>query len=245
MDYVITIPSYNRFSTILGRTLKFLLSHNIDMNKVHIFAHPFSYDEYKVIEEKINGVKVIESKGGIMNSRNYITEYFDEGTNIVSIDDDVDELIDLNTNQPLENLHEFIEESFSMSANGIWGVCALTNKFYSNMKDKFGLQSIVATFCGFVNYKSIVLTLDLMEDYERVIKYYLNDKTILKRSWVGIRTKYWTLEGGLQTDLDREKRLQLQNYCSDELATSYPNLVFQRTRKNGLKDIRFFYKKTN
>jgi hypothetical protein len=239
MDYVITIPSYNRFSTILGRTLKFLLSHNIDMNKVYIFAHPFSYDEYKVIEEKIEGVKVIESKGGIMNSRNYITEYFDEKTNIVSIDDDVDELIDLNTNQPIHDLDGFIKESFNMCGNGIFGVCALTNKFYSNMKDKFGLQSIVATFCGFVNYKSIVLTLDLMEDYEKVIKYYQSNKTILKRSWVGIKTKYWTNKGGIQTELDCLKRIQLQNYCANELKSRYPDYVFHRKRKNGLIDIRF------
>ena len=238
MDYVITIPSYNRFSTILGRTLKFLLSHNIDMNKVYIFAHPFSYDEYKVIEEKIEGVKVIESKGGIMNSRNYITEYFDEKTNIVSIDDDVDELIDLNTNQPIHDLDGFIKESFNMCGNGIFGVCALTNKFYSNMKDKFGLQSIVATFCGFVNYKSIVLTLDLMEDYEKVIKYYQSNKTILKRSWVGIKTKYWTNKGGIQTELDCLKRIQLQNYCANELKSRYPDYVFHRKRKNGLIDIR-------
>ena len=209
------------------------------MNKVYIFAHPFCYDEYKIIEDKIEGVKVVESKGGIMNSRNYITEYFEEGTKIVSIDDDVEELIDLNTNQPIENLNEFIEESFSMCGNGLWGVCALNNKFYSNMKDKFGLQSIVATFCGYVNIKSIVLTLDLMEDYERVIKYYNANKIILKRSWIGIKTKYWTNKGGLQTELDILKRIQLQNYCANEILNRYPDYVFQRKRKNGLLDIRF------
>jgi len=239
MDYKIVIPSYNRFSTILGRTLKFLLSHNIDMNKVYIFAHPSSYDQYKIIEDKIKGVKVIESKGGIMNSRNYITEYFEEGTKIVSIDDDIEDLIDLNTNQPINDLDGFIKESFSMCGNGIFGVCALNNKFYSNMKDKFGLQSIVATFCGFVNYKSIVLTLDVCEDHERVIKYYNANKTILKRSWIGIKTKYWTNKGGIQTELDILKRIQLQNYCANELKSRYPDYVFQRKRKNGLLDIRF------
>jgi len=239
MDYVITIPSYNRFSTILGRTLKFLMSHNIDLNKVYIFAHPFSYDEYKIIEQKLPGIKVIESKGGIMNSRNYITEYFNDGTNIVSIDDDVDDLIDLNTNQPIHDLDGFIKESFNMCGNGIWGVCALTNKFYSNMTDKFGLQSIVATFCGYINNKNITLTLDLMEDYERVIKYYQANKTVLKRSWVGIKTKYWNRKGGIQTELDCLKRIQLQNYCANEIKSRYPEYVFQRKRKNGLIDIRF------
>ena len=240
MNYKIVIPSYNRLSQLIVRTLDFLFRHNIDHSKIYIFVHPFSYDEYvEVLKPKYPTINIIESKCGIKNSRNYINQYFNEGDKIVEIDDDVEYLIDLREDKPLENLNEFIEESFSMCGNGIWGVSALTNKFFATMQDKFGLRSIVATFHGYTLDKSIKLSLDLMEDYEKVIKYYLNDKTILKRGWVGIKTKYWTLSGGLQTEYDREKRLQLQNYCSDELATSYPHLVYQRTRKNGLKDIRF------
>ena len=240
MNYKIVIPSYNRLSKLQARTLDFLFRHNIDHTKIYIFAHPLSFDEYKeVFDSKYPNINVIESKGGIKNSRNYINHYFNEGDKIVEIDDDVEDLIDLREDKPLENLNEFIEESFSMCGNGIWGVSALTNKFFATLNDKFGLRSIVATFCGYVLDKSIKLTLDVMEDHQRTILYYLNDKTILKRGWVGIKTKYWTLSGGLQTEYDREKRLQLQNYCSDELATSYPHLVYQRTRKNGLKDLRF------
>ena len=225
MTYKIVIPSYNRLSQLIARTLDFLFRHNIDHSKIYIFVHPFSFDEYKeVFDYKYPNINIIESKGGIKNSRNYINHYFNDG--------------DKRQDKPLENLKEFIEESFSM-CNGIWGVSALTNKFFATMHDKYGLRSIVATFCGYVLDKSIKLTLDLMEDYEKVIKYYLKEKSILKRGWVGIKTKFWTLEGGLQTEYDREKRKMLQNYCSDELATTYPNLVFQRTRKNGLKDIRF------
>ena len=240
VDYKIAIPSYNRIQQVEHRTLNFLFRHNIDHSKIYIFVHPFSYDEYvEVLKPKYPTINIIESKCGIKNSRNYINQYFNEGDKIVEIDDDVEDLITLREDKPLENLNEFIEESFSMCGNGIWGVSALTNKFFATLNDKFGLRSIVATFCGYVLDKSIKLTLDLMEDHQRTILYYLKEKSILKRGWVGIKTKFWTLEGGLQIDLDRDKRLQLQNYCSDELATSYPNLVFQRTRKNGLKDIRF------
>ena len=240
MNYKIVVPSYNRLSKLQARTLDFLFRHNIEHSKIYIFAHPLSFDEYKeVLKSKYPNINVIESKGGIKNSRNYINHYFNDGDKIIEIDDDVEDLIDLREDKPLENLHEFIEESFSMCGNGIWGVSALTNKFFATMQDKYGLRSIVATFHGYTLDKSIKLTLDLMEDYQKVILYYLKEKSILKRGWVGIKTKFWTLEGGLQTDLDREKRLQLQNYCSDELATSYPHLVYQRTRKNNLKDIRF------
>ena len=240
MTYKIVIPSYNRVSQLQGRTLNLLLKHNIPQSRIYIFVHPDSYDDYKnIIGTKYQDINIIESKYGIRPSRNYINNYFNNGDKIVEIDDDVENLINLNLDKPLENLHEFIEESFSMCGNGLWGVSALTNKFFSSMKDKFGLQSIVATFCGYVLDKSVKLTLDVMEDHERAIKYYLKDKPIFKRGWVGIKTKYWTNKGGIQSSYDYEKRKMLQNYCSDELATSYPHLVYQRTRKNGLKDIRY------
>jgi hypothetical protein len=240
MSYKIVIPSYNRLSQLIVRTLDFLFRHNIDHSKIYIFVHPLSYDEYEeVLKTKYPTINIIESKCGIKNSRNYINDYFNEGDKIVEIDDDVENLIDLREDKPLENLNEFIEESFSMCGNGIWGVSALTNKFFATMHDKFGLRSIVATFHGYTIDKSIKLTLDVMEDFQKVILYYLKEKPILKRGWVGIKTKYWTLSGGLQTEYDREKRLQLQNYFSDELANTYPHLVYQRTRKNSLKDIRF------
>ena len=239
MDYKIVIPSYDRLVQLQGRTLSLLARHNINFDKVYIFAHPWCYEEYYNLKNKYPTIHIVESKGGIMNSRNYINNYFSAGTRIVEIDDDVEDLLNLKNDCPLEDLDEFITESFEMCGNGIWGVCALTNKFFSNMNDKFGLQSIVATFCGYVLNKNIKLTLDVMEDYERVIQYYLLGKNIFKRSWVGIKTKYWKNKGGIQTQLDYDKRLMMQNYCSDELKAKYPDLVFQRTRKSGLKDIRF------
>lgn len=240
MNYKIAIPSYNRVSQLQHRTLNFLFKHNIPKHKIYIFVHPESYEEYlNVLAPKYPEINILVSKYGIKNSRNYINSFFNHGEKIVEIDDDIEDLIDLRQDKPIENLNEFIEESFSMCGNGIWGVSALTNKFFATMQDKFGLRSIVGTFHGYTLDKSIKLTLDLMEDYQKVIKYYLNDKTILKRGWVGIKTKYWKNRGGIQTDLDYEKRLQMQNYCAQELLSTYPNLVFKRTRKNNLIDIRF------
>jgi len=54
------------------------------------------------------------SKGGIKNSRNYINDYFNEGDKIVEIDYDIEDLINLREDKTLENLDDFIEESFSM-----------------------------------------------------------------------------------------------------------------------------------
>jgi L-rhamnose mutarotase len=123
MSYKIVIPSYNRLSQLIVRTLDFLFRHNIDHSKIYIFVHPLSYDEYEeVLKTKYPNINIIESKCGIKNSRNYINDYFNEGDKIVEIDDDVEDLIDLREDKPLENLNEFIEESFSMCGNGMFGV---------------------------------------------------------------------------------------------------------------------------
>lgn len=245
MTYKIVIPSYDRLSQLQAKTLNFLLQNKIPQSNIYIFIHPLSIDEYKnVLSVKYPTINLIESKCGIKNSRNYINEYFNEGDKIVEIDDDVDDLIDLRLNQSIYDLHEFIKESFCLAKDGIWGVSALTNKYFANMNDKYGLRSIVATFHGYTLDKSIKLTLDVMEDYQKVILYHLKNKTILKRGFIGIKTKYWTLNGGLQTEYDREKRKQLQNFCAEEIANTYPNLVYQRKRKCGLIDIRFKNKKS-
>lgn len=240
MDYKIVIPSYNRLETIQSKTLNFLFRHKVDETRIYIFVHPDCYDDYKnVLELYLPNINIIKSKPGIKNSRNFITSYFDTGTKIVSIDDDVSDIIDLKLKKPIENLHEFIEESFTLCPKGIWGLWATLNDYYSNHQDRYTLQTIVGTFCGYTNYKKIKLTLPVMEDYERVILFYLENRTILKRKRYAIKTVYWKEPGGIQTHYTFTERMKIQNEAADELLSRYPYLCFQQTRKSGLKDIRF------
>ena len=87
--------------------------------------------------------------------------------------------------------------------------------------------------------KNIKLTLDVMEDHERTIQYHYLGKNILKRSGVGIKTKYWKNSGGIQTEIDVLRRIQIQNWAANELKDRYGDLLYLRTRKSGLIDIRF------
>jgi len=238
MNYKIVIPSYNRLNTLQNKTLRFLFRNNIPDNKIYIFVHPDSYEDYLILESEYN-INIIKSVEGIRDSRNYITDYFPEGQKLISIDDDISDLIDFRTNQSLQNLNDFIEESFEMVQGGLWGLSATDNRFFSRLKDKVGLQSIIGSFCGFTNTKQYKLKLKVMEDYERVIYYYNDKRLILKRSFIGIRTKYWTTAGGIQSNYSKDERITIQNEAADYLLNNYPQLVYIRTRKNGLKDIRF------
>ena len=72
-----------------------------------------------------------------------------------------------------------------------------------------------------------------MEDYERVIYHYNDNRRILKRSFIGIKTKYWTMKGGIQSNYSKDDRITIQNEAADYLLKTYPQLVYIRTRKNG------------
>ena len=95
-NYIIAIPSYNRADTIQTKTLAVLQQNNINPIHIHIFvANKEQYDIYnKVIPEHLYG-KIIIGLLGLKNQRNYINDYYQEGTHIVEMDDDISSIVQL------------------------------------------------------------------------------------------------------------------------------------------------------
>ena len=77
------------------------------------------------------------------------------------------------------------------------------------------------------------------EDFERTILFFLSGKRILKRGRWGIRTKYWSNKGGIQSKYDFQTRTEVQKQAAIELHERYPDLTRIHVRKNGIYDIRF------
>ena len=235
----IAIASHNRI-TLLTKTLNYLKNSFIDMKDVYIFASTHSYDEYL---ERFDECNIIKSKDNILDARNHIIQYFDEGEKIIEIDDDVEALIDFETNEPVKDLYMLFHESFEL-CNGLFGFTSNDNAFFSNKKDKYGLYSIVNSCCGYINDKSIVLTLREKEDFQRAILFYEKNKKILKRGRYGIKTKYWKNKGGIQDRYDFATRLKVQEECCDYLVKNYSHLGYKSVRKNGICDFKFKRLKT-
>ena len=95
-DYIIVIPSYNRPEIIQSKTLGLLNRHNINPNKITIFvANQEQYDLYKAKIPAMLYGKLIVGVLGLKNQRNYIMNYYPEGTHIVQMDDDLDKIVEL------------------------------------------------------------------------------------------------------------------------------------------------------
>ena len=94
--YIIVIPSYNRVDIIQVKTLALLRRHGISSTKINIFvANQEEYDLYnKTINKQLYN-KLIIGVIGLKNQRNFIMKYYPEGTHIVQMDDDLDNIVEL------------------------------------------------------------------------------------------------------------------------------------------------------
>ena len=250
MNFVIAIISHEREKLFESKTLSFLKKHGICFEQVYVFVSDLSYLSYLPLSEKY-GFNLLNShnnllkfnNNSILNARNNIINYFEDGANILEMDDDVDDIIDFSTDKGVENFIDLVNESFAkLDGFGLFGFSSQANKFFSNGIDKWGLYSIINSCLGYVNDKRIKLTVFEKEDMERCIQFYKLDLPILKRGNYGIKTRYWKNPGGIAARYSWEKRLTVQRESSLWLKKIYPEYCRIQVRKNGIYDLRFILK---
>tara|TARA_Y200000002_G_scaffold199993_1_gene165000 strand:+ start:700 stop:1521 length:822 start_codon:yes stop_codon:yes gene_type:complete len=241
----IAIASHKRPEQIQKKTLNLLKKHKFNMKDVYVFVSTASLEEYTPISKKW-GFNLILSKNTILDTRNHIIQYFNEGEKIVEMDDDVEDVettMKGEKNTSVKNIKKLFEDSYNLieshGKRGLWGFNANTNNFYADGKDKFGLYSIINSCCGYINDKSIQLTVSEKEDFERCAIMFKKNYPILKRCGFGIKTNYWKNKGGIQSHYDFDKRKEVQSESAVALMKKYPEYCYTRTRPNGIVDIRF------
>jgi len=241
MSYVVAIPTYNRENTIVNKTLKTLKAGNIDPSKIYIFvADTEQLNKYRFVPKELYN-EIVVGVLGICEQRKFIANYFPEGRYIVSIDDDVDELLMLKDDKLLkvENLDEFFLDAYKLMEKEklfIWGIYPVNNAFF--MKDKIttDLKFLVGVLYGFINRKLKALEpspeIQVKEDYELSILYYKLDGGVIRYNNVTAKTKYNAL-GGCGQD-----RLERNEISANFLKNKYPDIVSIFHRKNGNAEIK-------
>lgn len=259
-NYVIAIPSYKRADTFMSRTFPLLLKYNIEPSKIHIFVA--NQEEKDIYEKNLEGYaygKIIIGEVGIMNIRNFMSNYFDERQRIFYIDDDIYQiyecinLIDksnkiFNKMIVLDDLHKFIIDGFYECEKlclSNWGVYVVDNPYFMKAScvelsdyTSTKLNYIMGGFCGVVNDRLCeIRTMDDKEDYERSIKYYLKDGGLLRFNNVAFKTKCYKEPGGMQYDNLRTKERILAS--ATKLVETYPNLcTLNLKKKSGYAEVR-------
>ena len=242
-NYIIAIPSYNRYEVISNKTLKTLQEGNISKNKIFIFVA--NKEQYKLYEENIDKKlynKIIIGKLGITNQRIFISKYFPIGQYIVSLDDDIEEVSKLRGTDKLvriKDLNQLFVDAYKLlreSGLYIWGIYPVRNPFFMKSKITYDLKFIIGMMYGYINrhdkklYPSILS--ESKEDYEMSVLYYKMDGGVLRFNNINPKTKF-NAEGGLGTD-----RYERNKNAAEYLVSKYPDIFSLKYRKNGMPEVR-------
>lgn len=209
MNFVICIPTYKRYKKLGEKTLTTLAIGKIPRKYIYIFVA--DKDEYKEYKKIYPSYKIIVGRLGLKNQRNFISEYFDNGQNILQMDDDIKGLYTKNKDgkpERIQDLKYLINKSFQYirkNKSYLFGFYPVDNTYFLFDKTHFDLKLIVGSCFGIINRKGdyYKLTIDEKEDYERTLKHYLKDKCVTRFSNIGIMTDYFKNSGGMGKLEDR------------------------------------------
>lgn len=248
--YEIVIPSYKRHETLQAKTLAILKEYRIPSNKITVFvANKEEEKIYKQFLDPKTYGKIVVAEKGLMNARNFISDYFPVGTLLVSMDDDIRGFLEYDETAPrkerkLRSLLGIIKRGFQECVkNGcrFWGVYSVPNGFFMKDTVSTDLKFIVGSFWGCVNpgtkgTTGIKMIMDEKEDYYRTLQYFLQDSKVVRLNFVAPKTAYYKEPGGMQEDSERKKK---QEHAVKFLLKKFPQFVaLNPTRKSGFMEIR-------
>jgi len=200
---------------------------------ITIFVVEEEYDLYKNV---LPDYEIVVGKLGLVPQRNFIENYFEEGTKLIFLDDDF-------THIDVPNLLEFFHHAFEECEKRkayLWSVYPVYNPFFRNTKKEV---TEYLTYCcgglyGVITRRDEDLLLKYTvegnkEDVERSILYFKKDGKVLRFNKVGFKTKCYGSVGGLGT---LKQRLPTIITAVDNLINAYPEYGYRKIRKSGIHE---------
>ena len=211
IDYTIVIPSYQRHELIKEKTLSFLEKHNIPEGRVLIFVA--NEDEKVRYEQSLSTCRynrIVVGVPRISAQRNYMEqEYFDEGTYVVSMDDDLTTIRKKTGENKLSDIENFYEEVIKLgyekmleTGAKVWGTYAASNPFFMNDRIYTDICYIIASCYGYICERDEFLcrVTEHGEDYEYSIRQYIKNGKLVRFDYITPITKYFG-KGGLKKQI--------------------------------------------
>lgn len=244
-DYLVAIPSYDRVETLKTKTIALLERNKIPKDIVYIFVA--NEEEAKKYREAIPGYRfIIAPVKGILNTRNFITNYFKEGQKLVHFDDDIEEVLEKVSKDKLGrimkkvDLQKFIPMAFSeIDKRGlsVWGVNPVNNPYMMAHNISTDLRYVVGAFRGVINRREIQLKFsNQKEDVENTIRLFIRDGGVLRYNYITVKTK-WYAPGGIVSQTskgDADARKKLSKEAVDLLIKAFPEYGRIKQRSNGI-----------
>ena len=241
-DFVVAIPSYDRQKELNKKTLTMLEDNNISKNIITVFVA--SAEQKKIYEEEIGtDYKIVIGVKGMANIRNFMTNYYPSGKKILFIDDDISRIVKGESSgmkiTTVTNLKSLASNGFNLCKKhgyALWGLHPSSNP-RSLKSDKLvtnNLKYIIGALYGVINDKSLKVSLDQAEDYERTLKYYVKYGGMIRfNNYSGYTTYY--AKGGMEA---AGRTSSKEDSDKKQLVKKYSQYAETYIRDNGRTEIR-------
>jgi hypothetical protein len=233
MDFVIAIPSYNRAQKLKEWTLEMLQREGVPPQMITIFLA--SEAEKTVYEQTLvpgSYGQMVVGVPTISKQRQFICDYYPEGTCILSIDDDIKRLKWLKPRPLLPFVKEMFEITKAELCN-LWGIYPVNNLFYCKDRIIKGKAYIIGAFHGFINKKDYVYPPNCgVEDRWLSLKRYVTDGAVIRYEGVCPDTVYYA-KGGLS----EYRKEHPDNKDQAFVVAQFPDECELKLKKNGRWDV--------
>lgn len=235
-SYVIAIPSYQRAELLMECTLATLKIMKQPTSLIYIFvANASEYKRYTNILPRMYHANIVKGVLGLGKQRNFISKYFDVGTHIVHMDDDVTKLL-RHDNKVIENLTPWVNMAFSLCTQHnckLWGVYPIDSRLCMSQTATIGWAPLIGTVFGVINDRSADLqqTYNNCEDLERSLKHICKFGAVVRLNGVCFRTRGAFYTGGLGKG---PERLADYNVQMTKLQSAYGAYIQRRVDKQGV-----------
>jgi hypothetical protein len=237
MSYQIAVPSYKRYEILKTQTLPTLDKLKADRDKIHIFVA--NEDEAEKYKEAIgDNYHIVVGLPGIGWQRKFINSYFDKGTKVFCVDDDVKNIYQKGEKK-LElseyTLDEIVERGYALCekyGSRVWGINHTFNNFYLKNEISIGLKYILGTFMGTYAHDWIWQDdnrplVNTGEDHHTSLRAFVKYGSVVRFEYLCLETDLDTIGGNAQSTLERDGVPRMVKHLENltKVAERYPDIA--------------------
>lgn len=241
--YRVVIPSFQRPERLFAQTLTTLKDKGVPLELVDVFLHDNDprLDDYLNSFLYVDATPVVTPARGIGQQRQAIVDHYAEGTRLVGMDDDIEDVIA--TTGPrwanvfsVPDLHTRFVEMFNwcdLEGLHVWGTAPVNNPFF--MKEwgtppSVGLKLCMFTLFGWINrpgHPVHTQTVQYKDEQEFSLRAWWYDGAVLRADDMAVKTVFYA-DGGC-TAAGRNWQQVEDSVVS--LIQQWPDLVSRNTKK--------------